>query len=387
MITSPSEIVCFWLQGFPSWAIGLSRGIKTPIAVVQSGRVISATSGALQGGVRMGMAADRVVDVSSRAKVFLRDTTCEQAMWDYTLERLHNLTPFLESVEPGLAYLCNVNKGDLSTLAAELGASVGFGPNRKIARLASARSSQGHVLTVSSRSLKGFLKHTSVEVFGALGFEAEVIERLQLFGYPTLGSAATLSEKHLTAQFGNTVGKELSSYLNPPPEKPIRLFRLPNAATATYCFEWDEDLLDETRFSAVTTRLVARSHTKLKGWSCRRIVVRLSDGKREHVATRVLPKATDKYPYLLRQAHALIRPLVERVTSFDTLRIEFRSFSVGESRQMGLWRSRPTLEDAARQIEVRFPGACVRTTQEPHALLQEDRFRYVPYVVLAEDER
>ena len=380
-------MICFCLPAFPAWAVARSLGTKSPVAVVQGGNVVSASHHALQSGVTIGMAADRVADVSPRTVVHLRDATCEQAMWDYTLERLHTLTPFLESAERGVAYLRDAQVADLEALSVDLKACAGTAPTRRVARLAAARAAPGYVLSLPKKRVAGFLKHTSVDVFTVLGFDEDIPERLKLFGYPTLDRTATLSGPHLKAQFGAAVGEELFAYLNPPRERSIGLFHPPKAAAATYVLEWDEDVRDEEKFDAVTARLVEEVHEKLKGWCCRRLVACLYDGKNEQVVSRILPKASDKLPYLLRQVRALIRPQLEGMGSLSTLRIELRSFSVGDTRQGSLWRSRPTLEDAARKVEPRFPGACMRTVAVPYALLPEDEYRCEPFVVLNEDER
>ena len=333
------------------------------------------------------MAAGRVADVSARTSVHLRDATCEQAMWDYTLERLHTLTPFLETGERGVAYLRDGHRDDLEALAIDLKACVGIAPTRRVARLAAARAAPGYVLSLPKKRVAGFFKHTSVDVFAVLGLDNDIPERLQLFGYPTLDRAATLSERHLKAQFGAAVGKKLSAYLNPPRERPIGLYRPSKAAVTTYILEWDEDMQYEKKFDVVTARLVEEAHEKLKGWCCRRLVARLYDGKSEQVVSRILPKASDKLPYLLRQVRALIRPELEGMGSLSSLSIELRSFSVGDTRQGSLWRSRPALEDAARKVEPRFPGACMRAVHVPYALLPEDEYRHEPFVVLDEAER
>lgn len=380
-------VICLCLPAFPAWALAQSLNTKNPVAVVQGGRVVAASHHALQSGVRIGMAAERVADVSPRTEVHLRDATCEQAMWDYTLERLHTLTPFLEPAERGVAYLRDALAADLEALSAGLKACAGTATTRRVARLAAARAAPGYVLTLPKKRVAGFLKHTSVDVFAVLGFEEDIPERLKLFGYPTLDRAVTLSERHLKAQFGAAVGEELFAYLNPPRERPIGLYHPPRAAAATYVFEWDEDMRYEEKFDAVTTRLVEKAHENLKGWCCRRLTVRLYEGRSEQVVSRILPKASDKLPYLLRQARALIRPELEGMGSLSTLSIELRSFSVGDTRQGSLWRSRPTLEDAARNVEPRFPGACERTIQVAHALLPEDEYRCEPFVVLNGDAR
>ena len=380
-------MICLCLPEFPAWAIARSVNTRAPVAVVQGGKVVSATRAALQSGVRIGMAAGRVADVSARTSVHLRDATCEQAMWDYTLERLHTLTPFLETGERGVAYLRDGHRDDLEALAIDLKACVGIAPTRRVARLAAARAAPGYVLSLPKKRVAGFFKHTSVDVFAVLGLDNDIPERLQLFGYPTLDRAATLSERHLKAQFGAAVGKKLSAYLNPPRERPIGLYRPSKAAVTTYILEWDEDMQYEKKFDAVTARLVEEAHEKLKGWCCRRLVARLYDGKSEQVVSRILPKASDKLPYLLRQVRALIRPELEGMGSLSSLSIELRSFSVGDTRQGSLWRSRPALEDVARKVEPRFPGACMRAVHVPYALLPEDEYRHEPFVVLDEDER
>ncbi len=380
-------VICIWLPAFPAWAVARSFNTKSPVAVVQGGSVVAASHHALQSGVRIGMSASRVADVSPRTEMHLRDATCEQAMWDYTLERLHMLTPFLESAERGVAYLRDAQIADLEALAVDLKVCAGTAARRRVARLAAARAAPGYVLNLPKKRVAGFLQHTSVDVFTVLGFDEDIAERLLLFGYPTLDRTATLSERHLKAQFGAAVGGELFAYLNPPRERPIGLFHPPRAAVATYVLEWDEDMRYETTLDAITARLVEDVHEQLKGWCCRRLTARLYDGKTEHAISRILPMASDKLPYLLRQVRALVRPELEGMGSLSTLSIELRSFSVGETQQGSLWRSRPTLEDAARKVEPRFPSACLRTVAVPHALLPEDAYRAEPFVVLNEDER
>jgi nucleotidyltransferase/DNA polymerase involved in DNA repair len=386
----PSSIVCFHLPDFPAWAFTRSARAMRPVVVVASGRVVAVNRLARRDGVTAGMATDRALALSPDATICPRDAGLEAAVWEEVLHELHTLTPFLEDAGPGWAFLRIADAAGLSDLTARLGGQAGRiegqagGPDgtRMLARLAALRAAPGRALPVDPRHADAFLARFPVAALDGLGFAPDDLERLRLFGYPTLGAAAALSLRQLRAQFGRE-GERLHALLHPPEEAPIAAFRPPPSVTAAT--HLDDPLREPGDLLPHLDRLVSKVATGLGPMHCRRITVRIETIRTEdrtsggHLASRVLPEATQSEQTLRTAARAQLLPLLSADSEVVSMAVELGGLGGAATRQGVLFGERPSVYLAVRSVHRRFPGAIKRAVLALHALFDEDASRYEPF--------
>jgi hypothetical protein len=371
------SIACFLLSDFPAWAFVRSARPPQPIIVVEHDRVVAATRGARRRGVAPGLPLGRAAALAPGAQIRVRDRGLEAAAWEGVLARLHAETPYLESPRPGEAFARPAGgRGAWAALASGAGARVGVGPERATARLAAARAGASRVLAIEPASRAAFLERYDVARLASLGFGGELVERLGLFGYPTLGAAAALTRRQLEAQFGEEGGL-LHALLHPPAEPPIGLYQPPPTLTAEVDFETPcrqpGDLLP------ALDPLADELARELRRVVARRVTVRV-EGPRgpARCATRVLFEAVDEPRRLRAIARPLLLDLLEEELEVDRLCIELGALRPATLAQGALFRERPSPYVAARGVHRRFPGA-IRRAVIVYAQFPEERVQFEPF--------
>lgn len=425
-------VACFHIPDFPAWAFARSGRVRRAVVVHASGRVVAATRAARQAGVEAGATSGRARSLLPDAAHVTRDGALEAAAWEETLAELHRLTPFLadgaaledgsapgRAAGRGWAFLRDAPEADLRVLAARLGAQVGLAGHRTTARLAAARAAPGSFVEVRPGRESPFLARFPTAGLGALGFDADLTGRLGLLGYPDLRAARALTLRHLTAQFGRE-GERLYGLLHPKKEAPVGLFRPPPSITVA--LDFDAPLSEPADLVPAVERAAETAASQLRRLRCRRVSVRLlvrGDHGRGGspdpclLATRVLPEAIGADPdaaegtvaHRARAARAvrsvsatlLLDLLGEEARrrgcaggdepdeggrlapEFDGFSVELGALAHAAHEQGGFFASRPTVYPAVRAVHRRFPGAIQRVVIVPHALFDEDGFRFEPY--------
>ncbi len=361
----------------PAWAFARGARGGRPIVVVEGGRVAACGPTARRAGLATGDPAERAGDLVPGADVRTRDRALEAAAWEETVGRLNRLTPWLEPEDAGWTVLAGAPAPALAAVANEMGLAVGVAPARSHARIAALRAASGSVVAVRAGEEPAFLRATPVDVLSAAGFEPEVPERLGLLGYDTLGAVATLTRRHLDAQFGPE-GRRLHALLHPGEERPVALYYPPPALCATMAFE--DGAVEPSELLPAVDHASAEAAGALRGLLVRRVTVRLAvrGERRPRVAGRVLPTASGDAAYLARQARGEALRLFDG-GEVEAITVELGSLTPGSVVQGRLFAGRPDVYMAVRGVHRRFPGSIRRAVVTLHAAFPEESYRFEAY--------
>lgn len=368
---------CFLLSDFPAWAFVRSAHPPEPLIVVERDRVVAATRGARRRGVEPGLPLGRATALVPQARVRVRDRGLEEAAWEDVLQNLNTHTPYLESPRPGEAYARSAPAGAWRTLAADAGARVGLGPERATARLAAERAGASRVLAIDPASRGDFLERYDVARLAGLGFGDEIVERMPLFGYRTLGRATALTRRQLEAQFGED-GARLYDLLHPAGEPPVGLYQPPPTLTAEV--EFDEPCRQPGDLLPALDPLAEELTRELERVVARRVTVRVETAAgAARSATRILFESVSDPRRIRAVARPLLMDLLGEDVEVGRLSLELGALRPAVSSQGGLFPERPSVYMAARGVHRRFPGA-VRRAVVVYAQFPEDRVQFVPFV-------
>jgi protein ImuB len=375
-------IACFLLPDFPAWAFIRSARPSQPLIVVERDRVVAATRGARRRGVEPGLPLGRATALVPQARVRVRDRGLEAAAWEDVLQSLNARTPYLESPRPGEAYArpAAAPPADAArawdALAEETGARVGLGPERATARLAAERAGANRVLAIDPASRGDFLERYDVARLAGLGFGEEILERMPLFGYRTLGRATALTRRQLEAQFGED-GARLHDLLHPAGEPPVGLFQPPPTLTAEV--EFDEPCRQPGELLPALDPLAEELTRELQRVAARRVTVRVEPVAGEpRSATRILFEAASDPRRIRAAARPLLMDLLGADVEVGRLSLELGALRPAVATQGGLFQERPSVYMAARGVHRRFPGA-VRRAVVVYAQFPEDRVQFQPF--------
>ncbi|CAN5582990.1 hypothetical protein BH23BAC4_BH23BAC4_10840 [soil metagenome] len=370
------EIACFFLADFPAWAFAQTGAARRGIVVVSSGRVIAADRTAKRAGVVLGTSAGLARSLAPEAAVYTHDTGLEVAAWENTLAEVHTLTPFLEDIGPGWAFLRGADPPALHEIAERLGAGIGLAARRAEARLAALRAAPGHVLSISNENRGAFLQRFPIRMLEPLGFSADLLERLYLLGYRDLATASTLTRRQLDAQFAAD-GVRLYDLLHPVPVPPVGLFQPPPVIAES--IKLDEPLRQPGELQPIVQELVDRAAGRLGPLFCARMALVLQVGAETRRTSRILRTGTSEVRALRTASAALLAELLGEDGEVGEIIVELGALARGVARQSGLFMERHSVHVAVRGVHRRYPGAMVRAVVVPNALFDEDGAYFEPF--------
>lgn len=352
------------------------------IAVYHAGRIIARSRLLRQAGMLLGDPLDRARALYPDASFFERDVPFEQASWEGVLRRINEITPRLQSLEPGVAFFKPYDFSEVRLLAGQLAAQVGLASNKGIARIAALRSAPGAVLQIRTDAVQRFLSCTSPSVLAELGFEEELISRLDLFGLTTLDRVAALSRRHLRVQFGEA-GLDLFALLHPSPESTCVPVYVP-PATITETFAFDSAPSDLPSLASLLDAMVRRAVVRLGRFSCNCIMLRLqpvesADGCR--LAQRVFKNPTADPHVITRAAGYLLKGALADPFELSSVSLSLAGLENPSHAQGALFFERQPLRAAIERLDQRFPGAIRRALLVcPGAPFPEDSVRLIPFL-------
>lgn len=372
-------IACLYIPDFPSWAVEKKEpGSSVPLAVIAAGRIISSNRIAQRQGVLAGISAERARTLAPELKIHLQDGDLEKASWEDLLTQLNEVTPFIENAPPPFVYLKPGEPTAFRNLVKQMRGKAGLASRRSFARLAAVRAASGNLLTISEQALPSFFARFPLKELIQLGFEEDLIEKLELFGYNTLKNLAGLSEHHLAAQFGPE-GSRLFSMLHPEAGAPIKLFIPPPSVEHT--IELDQPLSEPGELNDVLKHLTHHAVSDLSGLLAQRVTVAtLYHGSLHATATsRVLGTATNKAHPLLRAAELLLRRLLGPDKQIDTLKLQLGALRYAQPTQTTLFRERPSAYSAVKAVHRRHPGLICKPVVQAGALFPDETFKLEPF--------
>lgn len=174
---------------------------------------------------------------------------------------------FLKAIDAGRG----IKKKVKETLG--LSCSVGIGPNKLIAKMASDMKKPDGFVVVRDKDVAKTLKDMPVRKLWGVGPKTET--RLTFLGIKTIGEISKAPLKHLEANFGPSFASMLHEYSRGIDDSPVVPFHEPRSMSREVTFEHDTKdahLIKETLFELtkdVSERL------KSGGYRCRTIVIKL----------------------------------------------------------------------------------------------------------------
>jgi DNA polymerase-4 len=194
-----------------------------------------------------------------------------------------------------------------------LALSVGIGPSRTIAKLASDAAKPDGLLEVAPDAVAAFLHPLPVGRLWGIGPVAE--ERLVRAGFATVGDLARADSDALVRLLGASLGQRAAGLARGVDERPVEPERAPVSYGEENTFAVDVD--DRARLRAVALEHAESVARRLRrdGWRARVVVLKVklarrrAPGPRGHpVLTRraTLPEPTDDGAALARAAWALL---------------------------------------------------------------------------------
>jgi len=323
------------------------------------------------------MSAERARTLAPSATLRVRDRQLEAAVWEAVTGDLLAATPYLESPEPGVAFLGRPDEDVLRDLTSRLGARSARAADRNTARLGAARAAKGHLLSIRPSDRPSFLARFGVEHLQVLDFSPDFVASLQLFGYNHLAAASTLTKRQLRAQYGKE-GERLFGLLHPSgEERPVLPFQPP--PTITSSVELEPPCREPGELLPALEHVVREAACSLDTVYARRVAVRIRCGDEEHMAVRILPEAVRSEHVLGRASRALLMDLLGEEREVDNLCVELGGLGPASVAQAHLFERRPSMHLALRGVNRRFPGAIKRVVIV-QALFPEQSVRLEPFV-------
>lgn len=395
----PALIGCLTIKHFPAWAIAMARhhdGTK-PLIVQEEHHVVALNRAAAMQGLERGMTAARARSLCPGVACYLRDPVAEFSAWEAVLERLNRITPFMESTFGGQKATTSsaitarsdqpqlwlaATPDEVRMAARSIGASIGFGPHRSTAWLASIRAGAGELLAVPANEVESFHDDFPVAWLEEAGFSIDCVDGLQMLGCETLGAARAMSERHLTLAWGDE-GLRVHRLLHPEDATSIPLFH-PAPSINTH-FTLFTPCHDAPYVIPTVHRLVQKAHAKLKENIVGqvRLVLHLEGHPPERTA-RLLTHPTARLDALVRFAEQLTEDLFVRITEekgrvgVEKVELELAGLLTGDMIQMSLFDRRlREVKEAVSKVHRRYPRALKKSVVRDGAHFHEDRYSYV----------
>jgi hypothetical protein len=318
-------------------------------------------------GVRRGMRMSEAIGLCPRAAVIPPDLPYYQRLFDAVLGYLETLSPDIEPVSPGLAY---VSLQGLGVEAREFADGAIAGVHRRCGFLASAGVAEGKfaawaaALGTRPGAVKALAEGEEAAFLAPLSIEHlptndAVRWRLSLLGLATMGDIARLPAEAMQAQFGAEGRRwhELARGIDSEPLRPrvreetvTRRLQMPSPAVT----------LDAIMMAA--ERLVHAAYGQLGGgrWVRKAVLLGACDGG----GTWELPVAFREALSNPREAWFAVKTAITRrppERPLEELELELTGLGGESGKQAGMFEGKGRLwrqvEEAVRQLEAQQPGA------------------------------
>jgi nucleotidyltransferase/DNA polymerase involved in DNA repair len=352
----------------------------------QPKRVLDCSFNANSRHVRPGMTIRKALGLCPQAAIVSPDLVLYHKLWHSILSALAEISPEVENDALGRAYL-NANglqlryRGDddlashlLAAVrrASGLTASIGIAEGKFPALAAALITAPGDKRVVPFGAEASFLAPLAVEL---LPTDPEIISRLRLLGFETLGDVSALSVPELQSQFGFE-GRRLAMLANGIDERPLRSQSGNDAIASGLSFEAPVGGIDI--LIAAAKQLLSRLQLALQGRAARELTVQAElvsgRGWERRLVFREAISEADRLAYLLRSTLQNTPPPMA-VQSL-TLQLSKLASQTGKQLYMAE-RSRldQQLQESIRQLKARYGYSpvyrCVDI--EPWSVIPEER--------------
>lgn len=367
-----------FLAGFPAWAAARLQPelASKPFAVAWRGELVALSPQAHALGVEQTWSLARLHSLHPEVQIRPQHPAQESVAWEQVLSHLVRLSPYVESIRPGLALLDLPHPEDLKPLLKYLSAQGGAAFDRSSAELAAHCAPRGTLLPIEADGLVPFLNRVPLAALAPLGVSDQTIERLGWFGWRSLGDLRHLTRQNLESQFSE--GALIYRYVQAQDTRSIPFYQPPPRLTARLSFEepasepmeWDgalEYLLGDL--------VAALGERKAYGLTLR---LETTAGRRQKRTFQRQP--TNSRRTLMAAAQRLMLSLLEDGAKVNSIRLVLSGLLIPRPTQGSLFEAghealNAELVETLRSIEARYPGMVRRASVNlPEAYLPEERF-------------
>jgi DNA polymerase IV len=237
---------------------------------------------------------------------------------------------------------------------AELGlpCTVGGGPNKFVAKLASSWAKPDGLLVVASKDVQGWLHPLPLDALWGVG--PQTGESLRRMGLRTVGDVAGLSRRTLERVVGEALGGHLHDLANGRDEREVTTYEPAKSVGSENTY--GHDLHDEREILREVLRLADRTASRLraKGLCGRTVTLKVRFSNFKTITRSFTSEELDTAPEIFEVARSLLEKL-----RLDGSRIRLLGVAVGSlapgppSRQLDLLGADRTnrLEKASRAVD------------------------------------
>lgn len=368
------------ITSFPAWAaVRLQPELKKgPFAVVHRDEIVALCPQAQARGIERSWSIARMLSLHPDVKVRPRHPAQESVAWEQVLKYLARLSPFVESVRPGLALLDLPNPAALEPLLRHLQARGGAAYDRSSAELAAYQATPGALYALGPRGTVRFLNQVPLSALAEVGISAETIERLGWFGWTCVGDLRRLTRQQLEAQFDE--GAEIFRYAQAEDVRPITQYRQPPRFTARLAFE--EPVREPEHWDGALDCLLVDLTNALGESKAYGITVSLETTQGPCHERYFMRQATASRRVLKAAAERMLLKLLTPEAELQAIRITLSGLVVHKPQQLSFFEIRQHLAHAElaetlHSLEARYPGLVRRIVLTlPDAYLPEERFEW-----------
>lgn len=329
----------------------------------QPRKVLDCSLAAARAGVREGMTIRNALGMCPEAAIVAPDSVLYRDHWESILAALDDISPEIEPLEPGCAYVnvrglerlyrderdLAVCMNDAVRAASGLRAVAGLAGGKFPALAAAVTAGDEDACIIPAGAEAAFLAPLDVAL---LPVGAETVFRLQLLGLTSIGSVAVLSVPELQSQFGFE-GKRLWQLANGIDEE--RLRPRPRTETLSAGLSFDAPVAGIDVLVAVARQLLSR--LPLRGRAAREMTLQgeLVSGRgwERRLVFREAVSEDERLVFLLRSALTNFPP-PNAVRSL-ALRVGGLAGETGKQLTLGeRGRLQRQLEETIRQLKARY---------------------------------
>jgi len=367
-------ITAFYIPDFQAWY--RARYTQKPTIIIRQDRVIAATADLREGGVLNGDYASRVCRQFPTTVIHLDDPAYEQGARELIMCELNRASPSVTLLHDN--FICvevptlNLARRITDWLRCRSGWAA-----TDLAACFAALAGQVKELTAVAPGGEGehIAAHPATSLL-SFGFEQEIVERLGLFGYRTIGSLMKITRKQMHAQFG-TAGIRLHTLLHGEPSTTLPSWAPP--PTIEISFQFDEPVQEPENWLPILSRLSAQSVGMLNGMKATfaRIVLDETESGKPFRYTIPLKHPSADAKLIGSRAQRMLQN--RRFPPFSRMIVVLGGLVQQESLQFDLFETRNGLDKARRAILRRYPNGLLQFEEiDVNAPLPEDRWRYAP---------
>lgn len=352
----------------PALALQRAMGTRKQVLVCSGHHVVSPSELA-------GLPVERARALRPQACPFTRQPALERAMWERIVEDVFAFTPYIAEMGMGRLFCSPDNLPALRRLMDVTHACVGIAPTRTLSYCAALQARPGGMVCVDADQTNTFLEELPADVLlriPELELDAEIPNRLTLFGLTSIGRVRRLSRSQFTAQFADA-GIRIYDFLQTLTDaNPLPLHVPPPVVDVTVP-AW-EATREPLHLETMLHEALAQAMVLLGAQRTGRAEVSFLDEANRTLCTvsRILRAPTADPRHLLVQTQAMMRSLAP--VDAMALRLRLGALSIIPPTQTMLFKHSPTNSEVNAPMSRRFPQAIKRVTVLDANAYLPDRF-------------